>query len=44
MAEKALFSTLPGKLTKKTFARVYTLVVGGRCPGVRTPGFLLYTC
>ena len=42
MAEKALFLTLAGKLTRKTLARVYILVVGGRRPGRGTPGFLLY--
>ena len=44
MAEKALFLTLPGKLTKKTLARVYYKVFGGRWPGVGTLRFLLYTC
>ena len=43
MAEKALFSTFCGSLTKKTLARVYVLVVGGRCRGVGTPGFVLFT-
>ena len=42
LAEKALFSTLPGKFTKKTLARVYRRIFGGRCPEVGTPGFLLY--
>ena len=42
MAEKGLFSTLAGKFTKKTLARVYVLVVGGRCRGGGTPGFVLY--
>ena len=42
LAEKALFSTLPGKLTKKTLAMVSILVVGRRSPGVGTPRFLLY--
>ena len=36
MAEKVLFSTLPGKFTKKTLARVYVMVVGGRDPGLGT--------
>ena len=44
MAEKGLFLTFSGKLTKKTLARVYKQVFGKRCPGVRTPGFLLYPC
>ena len=39
---KGLFLTLAGKFTKKTLARVYSRVVGKRCPGVGTPGFLLY--
>ena len=42
VAEKGFFSTLAGKLTKKTLARVYVRVVGGRDPGLGTPGFLLY--
>ena len=42
VAEKGLFLTLAGKLTRKTLARVYVLVVGGRDPGLGTPGFLLY--
>ena len=41
-AEKALFLTLPGKLTQKTLARVYRRIFGGRCPEVGTPRFLLY--
>jgi hypothetical protein len=43
MAKKGPFSALPGKLTKKTLARVYRRIFGGRCPEVGTPGFLLYT-
>ena len=42
MAKKGPFSALPGKFTRKTLARVYVLVVGGRDPGLGTPGFLLY--
>ena len=42
MPKKGLFSTLAGILTEKTLARVYVLVVGGRDPGLGTPGFLLY--
>ena len=42
MAEKGPFSALPGKFTRKTLARVYVLVIGGRDPGLGTPGFLLY--
>ena len=43
LAEKALFSTLPGKFTRKTLARVSNLVVGRRCPGRGTPGHLFLT-
>ena len=41
MAEKALFSTYFGLLTKKTFARVYKQVRGEAYAGRGTPGFLL---
>jgi hypothetical protein len=43
VAEKALFSSISAKLTQKTLARVSILVVGGRAPGLGTPGFVLYS-
>jgi hypothetical protein len=41
LAEKALFSTLPGKWTRKTFAGVYNQVFGVSDIGLGTPIFLL---
>jgi hypothetical protein len=40
VAKKALFSTLFGLLTQKTFARVYNLFFGSRDSGLGTPGTL----
>ena len=41
---KALFSTLPGKLTRKTLARAYSRIFGKRCPGLGIPAHLLDPC
>ena len=43
VAEKGLFLTFPGKFTKKTFARVCSLVLGRKCPGYVTTGHLFLT-
>ena len=40
LAEKALFSAPPGKLTKKTFAWVYYQVIAETYPGLGTPIFM----
>jgi hypothetical protein len=41
LAEKALFSSIFGKLTKKTFARVYKQVIGYEFSGHETLRLLL---
>ena len=41
MAEKALLSSIFGKLTQKTLAMSYKQVIGKEYHGKETPGFLL---